>query len=369
MNGTETKVERIYRWLLQYIDENKFSENQRLPSENALAQKFSVSRDTVTKAFDRMEQEKLIIRKRGSGTFLNKRVVLSQELEPGTAPIKIGLILQGQDSDANLELISGIRSVLPPETATLKVFLTDNKFANERTCLQTVIHQNFDGFIVDGVKATIVNPNLDCYAELYRRRIPVIFYNNYYKGLKYPRVIINDTMCAEELVMPLIHAGHRHIAGIFVYDNYQSAEKFRGMVQTLQKNNIPFRDDYIKLCISNEAHDPKFVRSIERFLRDLPKCTAIVCCNYMIYRHVRSALKRMDKHIPEDYSIVCFDYSHADWQKENVYCSIQQGREQGIQVVSRLMQMIQRKDCDDKGYSLVLRPKIYPGDSIRDLRK
>ena len=367
MNGPETKVERIYRWLLQYIDENKFSKNQRLPSENALAQKFSVSRDTVTKVFDRMEQEKLIIRKQGSGTFLNKQVVLSQELEPGSAPIKIGLILQGQDSDANMELVSGIRSVLPAETATLKVFLTDNKFSNERTCLQTVIHQNFDGFIVDGVKATIVNPNLDCYAELYRRRIPVIFYNNYYKGLKYPRVIINDTMCAEELVLPLIRAGHRHIAGIFPYDNYQSAEKFRGMVETLQKNGIPFRDDYIKLCLSHEAHDPKFVRSIEQFLRRLPKCTAIVCCNYMIYRHVRSALERMGKQVPQDYSIVCFDYSHTDLQRENIYCSIQQGREQGVQVAGRLMQMIERKECDDKGYSLVLRPKIYPGASIREL--
>ncbi len=365
MNGSESKVERIYRWLLQYIDENKFSENPRLPSENALAQKFSVSRDTVTKAFDRMEQEELVIRRRGSGTFLNKQVVLSQELEPGTAPIKIGLILQGQDQDANMELICGIRSVLPAETATLKVFLTNNKFSNERTCLQTVIHQNFDGFIIDGVKATIVSPNMDCYAELYRRRIPVIFYNNYYKGLKYPRVIINDTMCAEALILPLIQAGHRHIAGIFLYDNYQSTEKYRGMVETLQKNGIPFQDDYMKLCTSNEAYDPKFVRSIERFLREIPKCTAIVCCNYMIYRYVRSALSHMDKQVPEDYSIVCFDYSHRDLQRENIYCSIQQGQELGAQVASRLMKMIQRKECDDKGYSLVLRPQIYPGDSIR----
>ena len=48
----------------------------------------------------------------------------------------------------------------------LHVFLTDNKFCNERRCLETVVHQNFHGFIVDGVSPSILSPNLDCYKEL-----------------------------------------------------------------------------------------------------------------------------------------------------------------------------------------------------------
>ncbi len=367
MGVTDRKSEQVYRWLLQYIDENKFSEHDRLPSEHALCLKFSVSRDTVRTALKRLEQENLILRRKGSGTYLNKQEVLPRELESGAAPMKIGLILQGQDTGANAEVIAGVRSILPEERCSLRIFLTDNKFSNERTCLQTVIHQNFSGFIVDGVKASMLNPNLDCYAQLYRRRIPVIFYNNYYKNLRYPRVIINDTLCAELLLQPLIDAGHRHIAGIFVYDNYQSIEKFQGMVATLQKNHLDFQDDYIKLCISNEAHDPAFVRSVERFLRSVPKCTAIVCCNYMIYRHVRSALEKMGKTVPEDYSLVCFDYSHEDVERENIYCSIQQGKEQGIQLAKRLLLMIERRDCEDRDYTIVLRPKIHPGTSIRKI--
>ena len=41
---------------------------------------------------------------------------------------------------------------------------------------------------------------------------PVIFYNNYYKNLKCPRVVVNDLRCAEELIGLLIRQGHRHIA-------------------------------------------------------------------------------------------------------------------------------------------------------------
>ena len=363
----ETKTEQVYRWILAYIDENKFAGSQKLPSENAIRRRLSVSRETVRSAFDRLAQEGVIYKIKGSGTYFNKDLALSREMNTGSAPRRIGLILQGQDTDANAALIRGVKSVLPEGQADLSVFLTDNEFANERRCLQTVVHQNFSGFIVDGVKASLLNPNLDCYQELYRRRIPVVFYNNYYKDLRYPRVIVNDRQCADELMDLLIDAGHRHIAGIFVYDNYQSIEKFQGMAAALQRHGVEFQDDYIKWCISNEAHDESFIRSIERFLKGVPRCTAVVCCNAIIYRLVRRALAQMDRRVPEDCSLVCFDYSGDDWQTEGVTCSVYQGFEMGRQVAGRLLRMIDRRDCEDKNYSYVMRPEIYVGRSIRTL--
>lgn len=160
---------------MAYIDENKFSGNLRLPSENALCRRLDMSRETVRAALDRMAQEGLVRRVKGSGTYINKEIALSRELGIGSAPLKIGLILQGQDTNANSELLEGIKSVLPADQVDLRVFFTDNKFSNERSCLQAVVHQNFQGFIIDGVKASLLNPNLDCYKEIYRRHIPVIF--------------------------------------------------------------------------------------------------------------------------------------------------------------------------------------------------
>ena len=42
LSAVEKKSDQVYRWLLAYIDENKFSGNQRLPSENALCRKLGV---------------------------------------------------------------------------------------------------------------------------------------------------------------------------------------------------------------------------------------------------------------------------------------------------------------------------------------
>lgn len=367
MAGPGKKSEEVYRWLLSYIDENKFSGNLKLPSENALCRRLNLSRETVRTALDQLERERLVRRVRGSGTYINDEIALSRELDTGSAPLKIGLILQGQDTNANTDLLEGIKSVLPADQVDLRVFLTDNKFANERNCLQTVIHQNFQGFIIDGVKASMLNPNLDCYQEIYRRHIPTIFYNNYYKNLRCPRVIVNDMECADRLVGELIEQGHRLIAGIFVYDNYQSITKFQGTVAAMQKRGVLFQDDYIKWCVSNEAHDPRFARAIDRFLKGLPKYTAIVCCNYMIYRLVRQVLDAQGKRVPEDCSLVCFDYSGKSWEAEGITCSLHQGQRMGRLVATRLMKMIECRDCDDKNYTYVMEPKIYIGTSIRTL--
>lgn len=363
------KAEKVYRWLLGYIDEHKFSSNLKLPSENAIRQKMQVSRETVRCAFDQLQEEGLIYKKRGSGTYIKKETALSRNLDTGSAACKIGLILQGQDNSANSHLIQGIaeglKNASPDKKTDLNVFLTDNKFSNERRCLQTVMQQNFQGFIIDGVKASLINPNLDCYQEIYEKRVPVIFYNNYYKEVPYPKVIVDDIKCADELVHLLVQAGHRQIAGIFVYDNYQSVEKFQGMVKALRKYQVEFQDDYVKWCVSNEAHDESFVKTLDRFLRKLPECTAVICCNYIIYRLVRKALSQRGKRVPEDYSLVCFDYSEEGWEEESITCSLSQSYERGKKLGENLMKMILRKECSGARYSCVMEPKIYVGTSIR----
>lgn len=365
----DKKSSLVYEWVCGYIDENKFSTNEKIPSEHALCKRLDVSRDTVRLALDCLVQEGVIYKVRGSGTYINKSAAISRAAHDISASIKIALILQGHDRNANLELISGIEDFLKEKQVNLHIFFTDNKFVNERRCLNVVAHQNFDGFIVDGVKASLLNPNLDCYRKIHQKKIPVIFYNNYYKELSYPKVINNDFRCARELLKRLIQAGHKHIAGIFAYDNYQSIEKFRGYVSAIYKYKAEFDDEDVKWCISNEAHTDGFYKEVKRFLKAIPRCTAVVCCNYMILQAVLRAIQEIGKSVPEDYSLVCFDYSKDDWECAGITCSIHPGYEMGQQVGRRLMQMIEKKEYEGNSYSYVFEPRIYEGRSIMHLEK
>ena len=359
----------VYNWLRDYIEENRFSVSNKLPSENALTRRLNVSRDTVRSAMNTLEREGLIYRVQGSGSFFNKAVAVSdKERRPGASK-KVGVILQGQDPDANMGLLTGIRSVFLEENTDLRIYFTNNRFSNERACLDEVMHNNFDGFIIDGVMASIANPNLECYHQILGKKIPIIFYNNYYKDLKCSKVINNDIACADELVARLARLGHKKIMGIFVTDNYQSVEKFCGYVKALRKYNCVFDDDYVKWCVSSSAYKKSFEKEISKFVKGHPECTAIVCCNYMLLKMVQHVLQEAGKKVPEDYSLVCFDYSNEDWKECGITCSVHQGNIMGVEVSKRLLKMMENKDFLHRDYSYILEPYIHDGDSVGVVRK
>ena len=363
------KQSQVYNWLREYIEENSFSVSNKLPSENALSRRMNISRDTVRAAMNTLEEEGLIYRVQGSGSFFNKAVaVTDRERRPG-ASRKVGVILQGQDPDANRGLLDGIRSIFEENTTDLRIYFTNNRFSNERACLDEVMHHNFDGFIVDGVMASIVNPNLECYQSILNKKIPVIFYNNYYKELKCSKVTNNDIACADELVSRLAKCGHKKIMGIFVTDNYQSTEKFCGYVKAMRKYGCEFDDDYVKWCVSSAAYKSSFEKEIAKFIKTQSECTAIVCCNYMLLKMVQRVLKDMGKRVPEDYSLVCFDYSNEDWKDCGITCSVHQGNVMGVEVSKRLLRMMEKKDFLQRDYSYILEPFIYDGKSIGNVRK
>lgn len=79
MNELDGKAKMVYLWVLAYIEENKFSNNSKIPSENALSRRLEVSRETVRRALDRLVQEDLLRRVKGSGTYINKEAALSRE--------------------------------------------------------------------------------------------------------------------------------------------------------------------------------------------------------------------------------------------------------------------------------------------------
>lgn len=369
IRGYRKKYLLVYDYLTTCIDQSKFTLDNRLPSETFLCRKFQVSRETVRTAKALLEKEKRIYSVRGSGTFFDRSSALSRKVVGEGGKSRIAFITQGFDSNTSRNLIKGIRSVLNEDAADLKIFRTDNKLCNERLCLESC-STGFDGIIVDGVKASIMNPNLDCYQKIDRRNIRLLFFNNYYINTPYHKVIIDDAGCADALVRRLKGRGHHHIAGIFMYDNYQGQEKYNGFMRSLIKYRAVFRDDYVKWCVSEECRDfQAFARNLWRFLRKIPQATAIVCCNYMLLNQLLEIFRRKGVRVPEDYSVVCFDYSGPDWETTPVTASIHPGADMGRLVGERILKMVEDRDYRKKDYSHVFPPRIHEGRSIARLKE
>ena len=82
----------------------------KFPSEHMLQNKFGYSRQTVRNALDRLEQDGLIARVKGSGTYVSYAPEKNKEERP-----RIGLILSYFSDYLFPQVYEGIESVLREE--------------------------------------------------------------------------------------------------------------------------------------------------------------------------------------------------------------------------------------------------------------
>lgn len=68
--NTSTRLYQVKEYLISYIAQNKLERNDQLPSEAAIAKELGVSRNTLREAYISLENEGIIVRRHGIGTFV-----------------------------------------------------------------------------------------------------------------------------------------------------------------------------------------------------------------------------------------------------------------------------------------------------------
>ena len=100
---SEPKHRAISRELHRDINQGRYSQTGRLPSEAQLVNRFGVSRPTVARALRNLQESGLIERRAGAGTFI--RLDASQGPAPGTR--QLGLLIPGLGTTEIFEVICG----------------------------------------------------------------------------------------------------------------------------------------------------------------------------------------------------------------------------------------------------------------------
>ncbi len=91
----------IYGQLLDEIMAGRFSAGDRLPTENQLAQRFSVSRPVVREALQRLQTDGVVIARQGSGTYVQRSP--SQRVAELTTKLSLHEVLQVMELRMSLE--------------------------------------------------------------------------------------------------------------------------------------------------------------------------------------------------------------------------------------------------------------------------
>jgi len=297
------KYKQIVKWIKDQIVSGDLSDGSKIKSENELVSMFHVSRQTVRHAISVLEQEGIVNRRRGSGTYIRIPI----KIEKGRT-MRIALITTYVDEYIFPPIIEEVEKGLSREGYTLQISFTNNAIEKERQILKNLLENDVvDGIIAEATKSGLPNPNLSLYRKIMQKGIPIIFINSYYRELKAPHVSLNDKKAGKMVTQYLLECGHRKIAGIFKADDGQGHLRYAGYVDALMDADIKVRGERIVWIDTEELRCMK--EDTGRILKRLQGCTACVCYNDEVANKLAGICLEQGIAIPDELSIIGIDNS------------------------------------------------------------
>jgi LacI family transcriptional regulator len=169
--------------------------------------------------------------------------------------------------------------------------------------------------------------------------MPTVIINNYVEDLPVSCVAIDNAGGAENAVDYLISLGHKkiaHISGDVV--TQAAALRLAGYIQSLKKNNIPVKEEYILKTDYSRGQ----ARSAAEALFKMPDPpTAVFVASDSMALEVMTLARELGKNIPEDLSIIGFDDNPSGLYGPVALTTVRQPlikmAEEGVKELNRLM--------------------------------
>lgn len=305
-----------YKWLAsilrEQIHKNIKNGTTKLPTENELCQKYHVSRQTVRQALSLLQQEKLVEKRHGSGTYITG--ILEDPRHNA-----IGILIPDAREYIYPGLLADIHNTLSASGFTEKIFETHNQAAQEREILTSVLKSPLRGIIAEGCRSALPNPNLDLYRKLRKKGTHVLFIRSYYPALKDSLTLTHSCYNGTAaLVRRLISLGRKAIGCIFQSDDIQGIQCYQGYIETLRDCGLPLLHKPVCWYDTEDLHALETEQKtdfLKRMIKErLTDCSAVICSNDEIAYWLTRELLLCGCDLPEDMVIAAFDHMHLNYQ-------------------------------------------------------
>lgn len=340
------KNEFLYKkatvYLAQLVLEHLGEEDYKLPTELELSKSHGVSRITARKAFQILDDLKLITRVKGSGTYVSKTAT-EETLEPLLKSLKqktkkIAVILPLLKEGL---LVTEIFRAIMDATPDLKVLVSISNMSLEREqeLINDYLRMGVDGIIIYPIDNDIYNPAL---VPLSTTNFPLIMVDRYLSGLNFAHVASDHYGMVTEAVKYLIQK-HEHI--LYFNSNTKTntalVARQESYIQSLNDFNN-FNHYFFTFCGDLDPTSKTFVQNFRNYLDARPEITAIITADYASGMHLLQLFQLMGLTYPKDYEIVLLDFTAPKQffeKQSNIPPFIQQdGQKIGAEAV-RLLRM------------------------------
>ncbi|MCD9020878.1 GntR family transcriptional regulator [Cohnella silvisoli] len=305
MNAQSPKYLQLKEEILSWIAGGRYRPGDKLPSENELAEQFSLSRQTVRQSIGELVQEGWLTREQGKGTFVSR---LSADRRSSSGNRTVGIITTSISDYIFPSIVRGVEAALKNKGYRLLLSSTDHRKDRERESLEMMLSHSVCGLIVEPTKSAEGNPNFDNYLAIEDHGIPMLMINESYPDLEYPSVRVDDDAGGLMAANYVLELGHRRVAGFFKTDDLQGVRRMKGFIRACREYHLP-ADASTIIRYSTEDKGERPQSMLRELLTSESPPTAIVCYNDQLAVSLLDTIRDLGLRIPEDLSIIGYDDS------------------------------------------------------------
>lgn len=202
-NGGTPYHEQILNQIRQSILSSVLHPGDKLPSESAFTTHLEISRNTIRQALLSAENEGLLERIVGKGSYVRDHRARSSTLD------FVGYVVSNFLDDSHREMIVASESLLRNRGYSLMFASSQGHFHDEFDIVTQFVQQGAAGIIVWPSPAPA---DTQFYQQLYDQRVPLVFLDRLPRGVTTGDVVTSDNRLGGRLATEyLLGRGHRRI--------------------------------------------------------------------------------------------------------------------------------------------------------------
>ena len=318
MRNEKFLYREIYQALKNQIESGALAQGDRLPSEDDLAETYSVSKITIKRAMDMLKEERLIRRVQGKGTFV-------AELSAGDAPAPrasggqklIGLILEHVSTPFGLDMMYRISRQLDERGYKLCIRFTYGSAEKEA--------EEISSLLALGISGLIIMPCHDSYYSLSIMKLilesfPVVLVDKRMDGLPVNTVCTDGREAIRLLIHHLKERGCENVAALTIEPSSATSlgDRMDGFRRGVEETGMTCAGEFIlpRRTAPIQPFDSDPVRSAEPEyqtaigevldkLDSLPE--SFVCTEFAIARSLYAAARARGLEVGRDFRACCID--------------------------------------------------------------
>lgn len=300
-NRSETKYAKVMTYLLNYIKEHHLKAGDKLPTEMQLVEALGISRITIQRAIRDLQQQGVVRRVQGGGTYVAEGTVEQEEdKEIQFIPF---VLTNNKDYTGALDYIQGADAYLSNHSYYLTVHSSHRNAEEEREVIQRLVE--------DGAKCIIVQPftfseNYFLYFQMMQKGIDFVFIDRIPRNLVANLVVCDNINGGYQATRLLIESGAKRVGFVSlepITTAYSLEQRKTGYQLALQEAGVQYQEAYVQFADTGDE-----VKGIVDGLLALPEPPdALFCANDVTAVEVLNYLQSIHIDVPNEMMIIGFD--------------------------------------------------------------